>query len=125
MTMMATDNDLTELHNAWLAQYDEMAKRDGVEPDDVAESCLTICVVSMMKLHGPRHVAARLAIVAGMLTAVADNAALEGHSDDKNRCRQPKDTVPSLHSDDTMVRRTISTVDHEWSTPLESLPRRP
>ena len=82
---MATDNDLRELHNAWLARYDEMAKREGVEPDDVAESCLTICVVGMMKLHGPRHVAARLAMVAGMLNALADQAAMDGHTDDRTR----------------------------------------
>jgi hypothetical protein len=83
---MTTTNDdtLIPLHNRWLEQM-AVAVEQGANADDAAEAMLTIAVSSLMRLHGPRHVAARLLLVAGMLTDVANKAALEGHADEKTR----------------------------------------
>lgn len=83
--MMPNDDDnLIPLHNRWLEQLSDVVDQ-GASGDDAAESMLTVAVTGLMRIHGARHVAARLVVVAGMLTAVADKAALEGHSDERTR----------------------------------------
>jgi hypothetical protein len=83
--MMATSDDLTKMHDLWLQEFDAFVKRNGGDADNAAEAMLTVCTVAMMSIHGPRHVAARLAVVAGMLTAAANEAAVDGRSDEKTR----------------------------------------
>ena len=83
--MAHDDETLVRLHERWMAQFAEMVDRDGTDADAASESMLTIAVSGLMRLHGPRHVAARLVVVAQMLTDVANRAAGEGHSDDRTR----------------------------------------
>jgi hypothetical protein len=78
------DDTLIPLHTRWLEQMAD-AVDQGATADDAAESMLTIAVTGLMRVHGSRHVAARLVVVAQMLTDVANKAAVEGHSDDRTR----------------------------------------
>ena len=83
--MMATDDStLIDLHNKWLRELDSVIEA-GTTPDDATESLLTIAISGRMRVDGPRATAARLVMIAGMLTAAADQAALDGHSDDRTR----------------------------------------
>ena len=78
------DDTLIPLHQRWLDQMAD-AVDQGATADDAAESMLTIAVTGLMRVHGPRHVAARLVVVANMLTQVAEQAAAEGRSDERTR----------------------------------------
>jgi hypothetical protein len=83
--MMPTDDEtLIPLHTRWLEQMADAVDK-GASGDDAAESMLTVAVTGLMRIHGPRHVAARLAVVAGMLTAAANEAAVDGATDVRTR----------------------------------------
>ena len=71
MTTM-NDESLLELHNRWLAQLTDMVERDGIDGEMASEAMLTVAITGVMRASDPRTTAARLAVIAGTLRALAN-----------------------------------------------------
>ena len=69
--MMASDTDLSELHEEFFQRLTDAIER-GVTPNDASEAMLTVGVSVLLREHGPHYAAGRLRIVASMMTTLAD-----------------------------------------------------
>lgn len=83
--MMATDDDtLVTLHNRWLREFDSVLEA-GATLDDAAESMLTIAISNRLRVDGPRATAARLMMIADLMTTLANQQAMDGDGDPRTR----------------------------------------